>query len=91
MSCNDVNTMIPVQPGAYVALFQDEETYEFRTRPVVAIAAMNHGAERFEPVSYEPGWSMETPDHVMGICHGMFTPAEAEAYIAENSKKEAQA
>ncbi|MFM9627322.1 hypothetical protein ACKI10_06840 [Streptomyces galilaeus] len=93
MSCNDIQTMIPVQPGAYVAVFENKENGEFRTRPVVAIAAMNHGSgETFEPVTYAPGWSLEVPDHVQGTCHGMFTPDEAKAYIeSKQATQEAQA
>lgn len=87
MSCHDVQALIPVQPGAYVAVFENRETGEFRTRPVVAIAAMNHSSgDAFEPVTYEPGWSLEVPDHVQGACHGMFTPFEAREYIEAKVK-----
>jgi len=88
---NNLQAMTPVEPGAYVGLFEDEETGEFRTDAVVAIVAARSYGSRigFEPVMSRAGVGL----HVADIFndkrksdgfkfHGMFSPEEAQEFIS---------
>lgn len=89
---NNLQAMTPVEPGAYVALFEDEATGEFRSDDVVAIVASRAYAGRivFEPVCSRAGHGLHVADvgndkrKPDGFkFHGMFNPDEAREYIAD--------
>ncbi|MFH9575716.1 hypothetical protein ACH4MG_34940 [Streptomyces sp. NPDC017454] len=84
--------MTPVEPGAYVALFEDEATGEFRSDDVVAIVASRSYGGRivFEPVCSRAGHGLHVADvgndkrKPNGFkFHGMFSPEEVREYIED--------
>jgi hypothetical protein len=89
---NNLQAMTPVEPGAYVALFEDEATGEFRSDDVVAIVASRAYGGRivFEPVCSRAGHGLHVPDvhnekrKPNGFkFHGMFNPDESREYIED--------